>query len=90
MNVALGTDGAASNNDLDLLAEAQTAALLAKGISGDAKAVEGRREKMYVALSHCGHEVRNKDFRTAKKLMEALDETLQVMRRQSLAAIRKG
>jgi 5-methylthioadenosine/S-adenosylhomocysteine deaminase len=39
INVALGTDGAAANNDLDLLAEAQTAALLAKGISGDAKAV---------------------------------------------------
>jgi len=39
VNVALGTDGAAANNDLDLLAEAQTAALLAKGISGDAKAV---------------------------------------------------
>jgi 5-methylthioadenosine/S-adenosylhomocysteine deaminase len=39
VNVALGTDGAASNNDLDLLAEAQSAALLAKGISGDAKVV---------------------------------------------------
>jgi 5-methylthioadenosine/S-adenosylhomocysteine deaminase len=39
INVALGTDGAASNNDLDLLAEAQTAAILAKGVAGDAKAV---------------------------------------------------
>jgi 5-methylthioadenosine/S-adenosylhomocysteine deaminase len=38
INVALGTDGAAANNDLDMLAEAQTAALLAKGISGDAQA----------------------------------------------------
>ena len=39
INVALGSDGAASNNDLDLLSEAQTAALLAKGAAGDAKAV---------------------------------------------------
>lgn len=38
-NVAIGTDGAASNNDLDMLAEMQTAALLAKGVSGDASAV---------------------------------------------------
>ncbi|MFC1777892.1 TRZ/ATZ family hydrolase [Pseudomonadota bacterium] len=35
INVALGTDGAASNNDLDLLGESRTAALLAKGVSAD-------------------------------------------------------
>jgi len=39
VNVAIGTDGAASNNDLDLLGELRTAALLAKGVSGDASAL---------------------------------------------------
>ncbi len=36
INIAIGTDGSASNNDLDLLAEMRTAALLAKGTSQDA------------------------------------------------------
>jgi 5-methylthioadenosine/S-adenosylhomocysteine deaminase len=39
VNVALGTDGAASNNDLDVLGEMRTAALLAKGVAEDARAV---------------------------------------------------
>lgn len=36
VNVALGTDGAASNNDLDLFGEMATAALLAKAVAEDA------------------------------------------------------
>ena len=36
VNIGLGTDGAASNNRLDLMNEMRIAALLAKGASGDA------------------------------------------------------
>ena len=39
VNVALGTDGAASNNRLDLWAEMELAALLAKQVAGNAAAV---------------------------------------------------
>lgn len=39
VNVALGTDGAASNNDLDMMGEIQTAALLAKGVAGSPAAL---------------------------------------------------
>ncbi|MCB5184190.1 TRZ/ATZ family hydrolase [Methylobacillus gramineus] len=39
VNVAIGTDGAASNNRQDMFAEMRLAALLAKGTSGDATAL---------------------------------------------------
>ena len=39
INVALGTDSAASNNDLDMLGEMRTAALLGKAVSNDASAL---------------------------------------------------
>ena len=42
LNVGIGTDGAASNNDLDMFEEVRLAALLAKGISGDPTCLPAR------------------------------------------------
>ncbi|WP_297797084.1 TRZ/ATZ family hydrolase [uncultured Marinobacter sp.] len=39
INIAIGTDGAASNNDLDLFGELRTAAMVAKVVAGDAAAL---------------------------------------------------
>ncbi|HTO47850.1 MAG TPA: TRZ/ATZ family hydrolase [Burkholderiales bacterium] len=42
VNVGIGTDGAASNNRLDMFQEMRTTALLAKGVAGSAEAVPAR------------------------------------------------
>src|SRR3546814_8978613 len=38
VNLAIGTDGCASNNDLDMVGETRTAAILAKAVAGEAEA----------------------------------------------------
>ncbi|TVV42195.1 TRZ/ATZ family hydrolase [Thalassolituus sp. C2-1] len=48
INVALGTDGAASNNDLNIQGEMKTAAMLAKAVAGDAAAVPAA-QALYMA-----------------------------------------
>ena len=43
VNIGLGTDGAASNNRMDMFTEMRLAALLAKGQSGDATAISAHQ-----------------------------------------------
>jgi 5-methylthioadenosine/S-adenosylhomocysteine deaminase len=49
VTVGIGTDGAASNNDLDLFHEAQLAALVQKGVTGDPKVLPA--EKVFSMLT---------------------------------------
>ena len=60
VNVGIGTDGAASNNDLDMFEEMRLAAVLAKGISGDPTAVPARTAlamatRVGARAMHLGH-----------------------------------
>jgi 5-methylthioadenosine/S-adenosylhomocysteine deaminase len=62
INVGLGTDGAASNNRLDLFGEMRLASLLAKGTSGDASALPAREVLRMATLNGAialglGHEI---------------------------------
>jgi 5-methylthioadenosine/S-adenosylhomocysteine deaminase len=51
VNTCVGTDGAASNNDLDLLGELRTATLLAKGVSGDPEAVPAAQALAMITIN---------------------------------------
>lgn len=51
INVALGTDGAASNNTLDLIEEMRTAALLAKAVAGNASALNAHQALRMATLN---------------------------------------
>jgi 5-methylthioadenosine/S-adenosylhomocysteine deaminase len=62
VNVALGTDGAASNNLLSIIDEMRTAALLAKAVSGDASVISAATALRMATLDGAnalglGHEV---------------------------------
>ncbi|NKB76467.1 MAG: TRZ/ATZ family hydrolase [Gammaproteobacteria bacterium] len=52
VNVAIGTDGASSNNDLDMVGELRTASLLSKGVSGDPSSFNAH--KSLEAATLCG------------------------------------
>ena len=51
VNVALGTDGAASNDNLDLLGEMRIAALLAKAVANDATALPAHQALRMATLN---------------------------------------
>lgn len=51
VNVAIGTDGAASNNNLDLLGETRTAALLAKAVAQSASALNAHQALRMATLN---------------------------------------
>jgi len=51
INVALGTDSTASNNDLNMLGEMHTASLLAKGVSQDAGALNAMQTVRMATLN---------------------------------------
>ncbi len=51
INVALGTDGAASNNALDMFSEMRAAALLTKGIANDATALPAHQALTMATLN---------------------------------------
>jgi 5-methylthioadenosine/S-adenosylhomocysteine deaminase len=60
LNVGIGTDGPASNNDLDMFEEIRLAAILSKGSSGDPTAIPARTAlsmatRLGARAMHIGH-----------------------------------
>jgi 5-methylthioadenosine/S-adenosylhomocysteine deaminase len=60
LNVGIGTDGPASNNDLDMFTEVHLAAILAKGITGDPTILPARQAlamatRLGARAMHMGH-----------------------------------
>ncbi len=51
VNVCLGTDGVASNNDLDMFGEMRTAALLAKGVANDSTCLDAHNTLKMATLN---------------------------------------
>lgn len=60
VNVALGTDGAASNNDLDMIGEMRTSAMLAKSVSENPMALPAK-EALRVATIGGAHALGRSD-----------------------------
>ncbi len=51
VNVALGTDGSASNNDLDMFGEMRSAAILAKAVAGNPEALSAHKALSMATLN---------------------------------------
>ncbi|GFZ96031.1 TRZ/ATZ family hydrolase [Dyella caseinilytica] len=77
VNVAVGTDGCASNNDVDMFGEMRTAALLAKAVAEDAAAFDA------------GYALRSATINAAKALgLEASVGSIEIGKQADLAAVR--
>lgn len=68
--VSLGTDGSASNNSLNMVEEMHLASLLAKGVSGDPKAL-GAYESLKMATVNGAKAIRREDLGMVKEGMTA-------------------